>query len=227
MKHDYNKILIVEDEKSLLYSMVDYFEASGFDVTYADDGKKAFELMYPDYYDLIILDIMLPNINGFELCRIFREKDRVTPIFFLTALSSETEQLSGLDYGATDYIIKPFSLPVLVKKCERTINLYRNINDDYLSVGPILVSMLNREMVVGENTVKLDKKEYQLLKFFALHPNILLSRTYIYNAVWGEDCFSGERVLDTYVKNLRKKMGDYGTMIKTVVKEGYIFEITN
>lgn len=223
-KNVYNRVLIAEDEKNLLVIMSDYFEGEGFDVTTVTDGKMALEMWKRNSFDLIILDIKMPIINGIDVCKGIREKDKKVPIIFVTARVEEQQQIEGMNVGATDYVTKPFSLGVLVKKCESLIRLYRCLEDDaILSVSGVKLDLLSRKIIIDEYECELDNKEFLLLKLLMEKAGYVLPRDAIYFWIWN-DSNADSRIVDTYIKRLRKKLGPKKQNIRTFAKEGYRYE---
>lgn len=223
-KNFYNRVLLAEDEKDLLNIMSDYFEGEGFSVTAVSDGKTALEMWKNNSFDLVILDVKMPFINGIDVCKEIRKKDKRVPIVFVTARVEEEQQIEGMNVGATDYVLKPFSLEVLVKKCENLIRLYRSLEDgNTLSVGGVNLDLLSRKIVIGEYECELDNKEFLLLKLLMERAGYILPRDVIFSWLW-DDSHANIRIVDTYVKRLRKKLGPKKHNIKTYAKEGYKYE---
>lgn len=218
------KILIADDEKSLMTAVSDYFKSNGFETVGAFNGEEAYELVHSEKFDLIILDVMMPGINGFKLLQKLRSENINTPVIFLTAKTSEEDQIEGFNFGADDYITKPFSLPVLLKKSTALINRSKGINSkNVICCKDITIDLNVGEVYVCGKSINLTHKEYELLKYFLENKNLLLSREKILDHVWGFDYFGDIRVVDTYVKKLRKKLGPASDNIKTIIKEGYKF----
>jgi len=219
------RILMVEDQKKMQGIVCDYFIAKGSSLICASDGEKALELLSDQKFDLILLDIMMPKLDGFSVCREIRKESEV-PIVFLTAKSDEDDKLYGYELGADDYVTKPFSLAVLYAKC---IALIKRVVGDGLSetlkAGEIVVYPKIRRVEVCGKDIQLANLEYQLLLYFMRHKNCIVTRNQLLYQLWGYD-FTGEnRVVDTHVKKLRKAMGECAGYIKTVIKMGYRFEV--
>ncbi len=219
-----NRILLAEDNDSLRELVQDYLAQNDFEVDAKEDGLSAWEALLENSYQLVLLDVMMPGMDGFELCRKIRERENV-PILFLTARVQEEDQLRGYRLGADDYIMKPFSLPVLLAKC-RAILARNNCTGDWLEMGGIRLSPGAHRLFAGEKQVELQALDFKLLLYFMRNPGRALSRDQILIKVWGYDYEGSERSVDTHVKNLRKALGRYGKYIRTVVKVGYVFEIS-
>lgn len=216
------RILLAEDNDSLRELVHDYLVRNGFEVEAKADGLSAWEALQERDFQLVLLDVMMPELDGFELCRRIREKENV-PILFLTARVQEADQLRGYRLGADDYIMKPFSLPVLLAKC-RAILDRMNYTGDWLEAGAIRLSSGAHCLSVDGEEIELQTLDFQLLQYFMQNPGRALSREQILVKVWGYDYEGSERSVDTHVKNLRKALGRYGKYIRTIVKVGYIFE---
>lgn len=217
-----SRILLAEDNDSLRELVQDYLVQNGFDVDAEPDGMSAWEVLQEKDYQLVLLDVMMPEMDGFELCRRIRERENI-PILFLTARVQEEDQLRGYRLGADDYIVKPFSLPVLLAKCK--VILERNNHaGDWLKAGEIELWLGARRLTVNGNEVGLQTLDFDLLRYFMQNQGRVLSREQILVKVWGYDYEGSERSVDTHVKNLRKALGKYGKYIRTVVKAGYMFQ---
>ena len=217
------RILVVEDELQLQEAIYDYLTAKGMTVQCTDDGKKAMEFIETQTYDLLLLDVMVPGINGFEICKQVR-KEKNMPIIFITARCSEEDQLHGFGVGADDYVIKPFSLPVLFSKCSVLIKRHKGEKQENLLIYKKLVLNLNtRQLHINGSEVSLPPKEYDMLRYFLENKNQVLTRDQLLNHVWGFDYFGDSRVVDTHIKKLRKLLAAYGKQIETVIKVGYRF----
>lgn len=220
-----NRILLAEDNDSLRELVQDYLTQNGFEVDAKADGLSAWEVLQEKDYQLVLLDVMMPGMDGFELCRKIRERENV-PILFLTARVQEEDQLRGYRLGADDYIMKPFSLPVLLAKC-KVILERSNCTGDRLEMGGIRLSPGARRLFVGGEQIELQALDFELLWYFMRNPGRALTREQILVKVWGYDYEGSERSVDTHVKNLRKALGKYGKYIQTMVKVGYIFEVSD
>lgn len=218
------KILFADDEAKIRETVNDYFTAKGVEVHLADDGGKAVELVEENEYDLIILDVMMPVLNGLEACRRIRKITKA-PVLFLSALGEERDFLAGLSSGADDYIVKPFPLSVLFEKSQRMIRRYRGLTDENLIIsGEITLDKNRFKVFAGGKEITLSSKDFQLLEYLMSNKNIVLSRQIILSRVWGYDFEGDDRVVDTHIKIIRKALGENATAIKTVVNVGYKFE---
>ena len=220
------RILVAEDEPKIRMILQDYFHSRGDLVTPAENGLQALELAQQQTYDAVLLDIMMPELDGLSVCRCLRKESDV-PIVFLTALSDEEDKLCGYELGADDYITKPFSLAVLYAKVSALIKRRRGNmrTDDLLTAGEITLRLSTRQVFSSGEEVKLTPKEYALLECLLRHKNLVLSREQLLVKCWGYD-FEGEaRAVDTHIKRLREKLGESGSLIKTVIKAGYKLEV--
>ncbi len=220
-------ILIADDEERIRRLVSDFLRRDGYTVLQAADGGQAMELIDQriSSIDLIILDVMMPVYDGWSVLRHIREKSKDVPVMMLTARTEDTDEVFGFDLGADDYITKPFS-PIVLSARVRAIEKRRHQRDDsgIYQAGDLTINEVRREVCVGDKTVELTPKEYELLIYFKNNQNIAASRENILNAVWGYDYFGDLRTVDTHVKKLRAKLGPCGTMIETVRGFGYRFE---
>ncbi|MFD1177882.1 response regulator transcription factor [Paenibacillus puldeungensis] len=220
------KVLIVEDEFRIREVVSDYFIQDGWEVHEAENGSDAlnwFDSLYPD---LVILDIMMPRIDGFEVCRQIRSRSGV-PIILLTAKSGDHDKILGFELGADDYVTKPFSPKVLIARAN---SLMKRVTENYkpqghmLTFGSAVLNTLARRLEVGETEVELTPKEYELLLLLITNKNIVVPRDTIINRVWGVEFEGDTRVVDTHIKKLRAKLGFESRFIRTVIGTGYKFE---
>ena len=220
-----NKILIVEDEVRLRELLCDYFISKGDIPTEAKNGSDALDLLAYGDFDAVLLDIMMPELDGLSVCRSVRKTNDV-PIIFLTALSDEEDKLLGYELGADDYITKPFSMSVLYAKTAALIkrNQRSVINGDTLKAGGITVILSSRQVFAGKAQLSLTPKEYSLLCCLMQNKNIVMSREQLLVKCWGYDYDGEARAVDTHIKRLREKLGEYADCIKTVIKVGYKLE---
>lgn len=218
------RLLIAEDEPKLQRIVKDYFEKRNFQVQGAEDGMEALELLKEREFDIVLLDVMMPRLDGFSVCRaIRREKD--TPIMFLTARVSEEDQLRGFQEKADDYITKPFSLPVLHAKVRALLERKdgRLFSNKLHSCG-IAVDLDVREVAVDGELVSMAPKVYDLLVCLMTNRGRILTREQILDHVWGQDVFCYDRAVDTTIKKLRHALGNRAGCIRTIVKVGYKFQ---
>lgn len=220
------KILIAEDEPKLLEVLCDYFESKGVTPIPAADGAKALALAQSEAFDGVLLDIMMPKLNGLSVCRELRKSSDV-PIIFLTALSDEEDKLLGYELGADDYVTKPYSLAVLYAKLMALINRSRGhiLSGDLITAGPIRIRVSAQQVWVEEKPITLTPKEYSLLLCLVRNRGMVLSREQLLIKCWGYDYEGDSRAVDTHIKRLREKLGAAAACIKTVIKAGYKLEV--
>ena len=214
------KILIIEDEIDLIKVLKDTFEKENFQVFCAEDGEDGIEKFYEKNPDLILLDINMPKKNGWEVCSEVRKQSNI-PIIMMTARDSEIDELKGLNIGADDYITKPFSLKVLIVKAKKILKI--DENSSYKTDG-IYFDFKSGELKIDDKDIELTRREIQFLEYLIKNKGIIFSREQLLNDVWGFDFEGDDRVVDTLVKRVRKKLGTYSDMIKTVRGMGYIFD---
>lgn len=214
------KILIIEDEKSLAQVLEDTFSQEGFEIIKAFDGENGVDKFYNEKPDLILLDINLPKKLGWEVCKEIRETSNI-PIIMMTARDSDSDEYNGLSIGADDYITKPFNLKILLLKVKKLLklddnNIYKFENFSFdIKKGEITIN--------GENS-ELTRREIQFLEYMIKNKGIIFSRDYLLNEIWGFDFEGDDRVVDTLVKRIRKKLGDYSFLLKTIRGMGYSFD---
>mgnify|MGYP005760302647 FL=1 len=217
-------ILVVEDEARIRDIVRDYFTAHGLDCDLARDGEEALDLLRDHDYDAMLLDVLMPNLDGFSVCRAVRAKSRM-PILFLTALGSEEDVLQGYALGADDYVTKPFSLAVLLAKTRAVIRRSRGVGDsETLRYGVIALDLAGHTCTVAGRPVSLTRREYDLLLCLIRNKGQVLSRDQLLDKVWGIDFEGGQRAVDVRIKSLRSALGSAGKQIKTVFKAGYRME---
>ena len=219
------RILIVEDEPHLREVLCDYFRSKGDCPAEAADGLQALELIAQADFDAILLDIMMPGLDGFAVCRaVRREKD--TPILFLTALSDEEDKLYGYELGADDYVTKPYSLSVLYAKTTALIRRSRGAlrTEGRLESGGVKLDLQSQRVWADGAELTLTPKEFSLLRCLMLHRGIVLSREQLLVKCWGYDYEGEARAVDTHIRRLRDKLGDHAHHIRTVIKAGYRWE---
>ncbi|MCT4660924.1 MAG: response regulator transcription factor [Tissierellales bacterium] len=221
-------ILIIEDEQQIRQIIKDFFAHEGFVLLEAKDGEEGLELFESNKVDLILLDIMMPKIDGWSVCRRIRKTSDV-PIVIMTARGDEDDQLLGYDLKADDYVVKPFSPAILVAKCKNLLNrLQGDINSSNLvKADNIEIRTLSREVFLDGKELSLTFKEYELLLYMIQNQNIALSRETILKEVWGYDFWGENRVVDSHIKKLRKHLGTSSQHIKTIFGVGYKFEVNS
>ena len=222
---DYN-VLIVEDEEKLRSILCDYFISKQDHPITAENGLQALRFLEEQDFDAVLLDIMMPELDGFSVCRTARKNSDV-PIIFLTALSDEEDKLCGYELGADDYITKPFSLSVLYAKLTALIKRRRGSirTGDRLEAGELSIHLPSRRVFAGKKEISLTPKEYALLVCLMLNKGLILSREQLLFKCWGYDYEGEARAVDTHIKRLREKLGEYAGYIKTVIKAGYKLEV--
>lgn len=220
-----NKILIVEDEAKLREVLCDYFISKGDQPFEAPNGVCALELLQEYEFDAVLLDIMMPGLDGLSVCRAVRRENDV-PIVFLTALSDEEDKLLGYELGADDYVTKPFSLSVLYAKVTALIkrNHRKVLAGDRMESGGVTLEQSTRRVFAGKREVALTPKEFALLRCLMENRGLVLSREQLLVKCWGYDYEGESRAVDTHIKRLREKLGDCAGCIKTVIKAGYRWE---
>ncbi len=218
-------ILIVEDEKRMREIIRDYFVCHGVSCDLARDGAEALDMLIDHDYDAILLDVMMPNVDGFAVCQAVRRENSV-PIVFLTALYGEENALKGYELGADDYVTKPFSLAVLYAKTMALIRRGRGnpLDGETVACGEITLHLGLRACTACNIAVRLSPREYDLLLCLMRHKGQVLSRGQLLDKVWGLDFEGDERAVDVQIKNLRAGLGAAGCQIKTVIKAGYVLK---
>ena len=219
------RILIAEDEPRLLEIICDYFRSRGDCPIPAKNGLEALELAESTEVDGVLLDIMMPGLDGLSVCRTLRKKSDV-PIIFLTALSDEEDKLLGYELGVDDYVTKPFSLAVLYAKITALINRSRGnvLTGDQLTVGDIRIVLSSQKVFVEGTEIGVTPKEYSLLLCLMRNRNTVLSREQLLVKCWGYDYEGEARAVDTHIRRLRDKLKEAAGQIKTVYKSGYKME---
>ncbi len=233
-------ILVVEDEPALRDTLSYNLKKDGFAVEAVGDGRSALEAARRLQPDLIVLDLMLPEIDGFEVCRVLR-KEMITPILMLTARDDEIDRVVGLEVGADDYLTKPFSMRELMARVKAQLRRARLLREELdkstqeaaqtphekLTFGNLVINLTRREVTIDGQPLALKPQEYELLLFFAEHKGQMLSREFILERVWGWDFIGDSRTVDVHVRWLRQKIEDEAskpTRIVTVRGGGYRFE---
>ncbi len=217
------RILLVEDDSSIREVIADYFSGKDEDTALimAADGGEGLELIGSGEFDLIMLDVMLPNIDGFSLCREIRRKSDV-PVLFLTARAREEDVLYGYELGCDDYIVKPFSLAELYAKVQALLKRSKGmVFKKELVCGRIRLDPITLTVISDGREVELAPKEFAILKYLMEHKNWAVDRDTLLSRIWGYDYFGGDRTVDNHIKKLRKSLGSAGDQIKTVIKKGY------
>lgn len=214
------KILIIEDEVSLSNIILDTLTNEGFEVFQGFNGEEGINIFYDVNPNLIILDINLPKKNGWSVCQDIR-KDSNIPILFMTARDSEIDEIRGLELGADDYITKPFNLKILTIRIKKLLKIDRH---HIYTLGDINFDFERNYFTLGKEKIDFSKKETELLQYFIKNKKRVLTRDIILNEIWGYEVDVEDRVVDTLVKRVRKKLDNYSDIIKTVRGVGYIFD---
>lgn len=216
-----NQILIIEDEKSIADMVKMCLTKNGYTCEIADDGMNATEKINEKRYDLILLDVMLPDIDGYELIDYLKQFE--IPVIFVTAKTSVPDIVKGLKLGAEDYITKPFDLDELLARMETVLRRYHK-TERMLEVGKLKIDTLSRTVLVDGVLIPLPAKEYDLLLFLVRNKNIALYREVIFEQVWQEPYLGNTRTIDLHIQRLKKKL-DLGDYIETIYKVGYKFKV--
>ena len=221
------RILLVEDDKKIQALIVNYFmkkEKNAFEVDVALDGQTGIEKAYENHYDCLLLDVMLPELDGFEICKEVR-RDSDVPIMFITARGNESDILNGYALGCDDYVIKPLPLPVLYQKVNALIKRSKGlVRSKVFTAGTLSLNPNNGMVINDDEEIKLTAREYGILKVLMENKGSVISREKLLDLVWSYNSDMDERVLDTHVSNLRKALGSNGKLIKTVIRRGYKIE---
>jgi len=223
-------ILIIEDDATMLRGLKDNFEFDGYTVRTASDGEAGLNAALDGRPDLIVLDIMLPKINGYEICRLIRKEKLDMPIIMLTAKGQEDDIVLGLNLGADDYVTKPFSIKELLARAEAFLRRQRQSETAVYEFGDCRLDIPGRSFSRAGKEVKLSPKEFKLLELFAKRVNRALTRDEILNRVWGYDCLATSRTVDRFVNTLRNKIEPdphKPTFIHTIREIGYKFSLPN
>lgn len=220
------KILVIDDELHILELIQFNLEANGFGVLTCDNGEDAVKIALEQEIDLIVLDLMLPGINGIEVCRLLRERyHRNIPIIMLTAKGEEQDKIRGLEIGADDYMAKPFSVGELIARIKAVLRRTKEkdkTNGNVIIVKNIVIDTEKHEVLKDNERLELTLKEFELLKMLALNRGKVLSRDTILDKIWGYEYFGDTRTVDVHIRHLRKKIGDtQNQFIETVRGVGY------
>ena len=219
------QILVVDDESRMRKLVKDFLQREGYSVLEAGDGMEAMDIFYEQKIDLVILDVMMPRMDGWQTCREIR-RDSTVPIIMLTARSEERDELQGFELGVDEYISKPFSPKILVARVGALLKrIYGTDAEEKMEAGGIELDKAAHQVQVDGKSIDLSYKEFELLTYFLENQGIALSREKILNNVWNYDYFGDARTIYTHVKKLRNKLGDKGNYIKTIWGMGYKFEV--
>jgi two-component system response regulator MprA len=221
---DTRKVLIAEDDPSVRKAVQRVLELEKYDVTAVNDGQAALEALGKTRYDLAVLDVMMPFADGLTVCRESRHRGIQTPILLLTARAEVGDRVAGLDAGADDYLVKPFVVDELLARCRALLRRTAPSSaQSILKVGDLVLNSLSREVHRGERELILTKTEFDLLELLMQQPNAVVSRDYIYEAIWGYDFETSSKSLDVYIGYLRRKTEENGEsrVVFTVRGVGY------
>lgn len=221
------KILVVEDDLDIQELLKNFLQEAGYSIVLANDGVEALSIFSDVQFDLILLDIMLPKIDGFAVCELIRKQSQV-PIIMLTALNGEEEQIRGLDMQVDDYITKPFSMPVLIRKIAavlRRSTITQNQEHQTVAYKNLILDLDSYSALVNGESYELTQREFEILRELLLNQGRVLTRRILLERLWKYDFYGDERVVDTHIKNLRKKLGiDF---IQTIRGVGYKIDKEN
>jgi two-component system response regulator RegX3 len=207
------RILIVDDEPEMVRGLEDNLRYEGYQTVAAPDGRRGLALALSEAPDLILLDVMMPGMSGWDLCRELRRRGLDVPVIMLTARGEEVDRVQGLELGADDYVTKPFSMRELVSRVRANLRRTRphavpTPADEILEGGPVRMDVARHEVAVRDDSVSLPPKEFELLEAFLRRKGRLLTRDFLIEEVWGPDYFGDTRTLDVHVKRLRRKLED-------------------
>lgn len=220
------RILVVDDEEHIRTIIKKYADFEGYAVEEAENGMQAVELCREKEYDLVIMDIMMPELDGFSACREIRKHSDV-PVIMLSARGEEYDRIHGFELGIDDYVVKPFSPKELMMRVSAVLKRSKKEEKserDVVQIGALKVDFTGRVVEIDGKRLDLTPKEYDLLFYLVRNKNIALTREQLLNAVWGYDFYGDDRTLDTHIKLLRKSLGDYSSHIVTLRGVGYRFE---
>ncbi len=221
-----SRILVVDDEANIRELIKKYASFEGYEVFEAVDGMDAVEKVSNNEYDIIVMDVMMPELDGFSAVKEIR-KIKNTPIIMLSARGEEYDRLHGFDLGIDDYVVKPFSPKELMMRIAAIMNRYRSAivtNQNVFTFGDLKIDYDARIVTISDERIELTPKEYELLTYLIKNENIAVTRETLLTKIWGYDFFGDDRTLDTHLKSLRKKIGVYGQNIITLRGVGYRFE---
>jgi DNA-binding response OmpR family regulator len=223
------RMLVVEDEPSLLKIIAKRLKEEGYSVDMAENGKDAQNYILSVDYDCIILDIMIPGIDGLSLLKKIRAKKISVPVLFLTARDSIEDRVTGLDAGADDYLVKPFSFDELLARIRALIRRKLENKETVLSIGDLKMDTLSREVIRDGNIIELTSKEYAILEYLLRNPNRVLTKSQIAEHVWNYDFEYNSNIVEVYIRYLRRKIDDEfkNKLIHTIRGGGYVLKDKN
>lgn len=215
-------ILVMEDDVNIQELIVEFLKAEGYDVDFASDGLEGIQLFKKNQYDLVLLDIMMPNLDGYSVCKMIRKSSNV-PIIFLTALNEESDQLKGFELECDDYITKPFSFNLLMQRVKAVLRRGKNnLSNDYLTFEKIKLDLNTYSVQLEDKNIELTLKEFNILKTLIEKYPQVITRESLLDSIWGYDYYGDTRIVDAHIKNIRKKISL--PYIKTVKGIGYTLE---
>ncbi|MEN8905368.1 MAG: response regulator transcription factor [Clostridiales bacterium] len=218
-------IIVIDDEFNIRKIISDYLTNEGYQVIQGEDGYDGLDkIIKYNNFDLILLDIRMPKMDGYETIKEIK-KVTDTPVIFLTALDEPYDEVKGLNIGADDYITKPFSYKVLIARVKSCLRRSKENKVKKVSYGKLLINSTNKEIYIDNELIELTQKEFQLIDFLINNINITLKRELILDRIWGFDYYGDPRTVDTHIKTLRSKLGEYASIIKTIRGVGYKFEM--
>ena len=215
-------ILVMEDDSNIQELIVEFLRAEGYNVDYANDGLEGIQLFKEKEYDLVLLDIMMPNLDGYSTCKMIRKSSNV-PIIFLTALNEESDQLKGFDLECDDYITKPFSFNLLIQRVKAVLRRSKSLNSsDVLTFDKLKLDLNTYSLKLDDKNIELTLKEFNILKILIEKYPQVITRESLLDSIWGYDYYGDTRIVDAHIKNIRKKIKL--PYIKTVKGIGYTLE---
>ena len=219
------KLLVVDDEEKIRAMIRKYAEFEGYEIEEAVDGFDALDKVLSNHYDLLIVDIMMPNLDGFSLCSEVRKNDQDIPIILLSARGEEYDKTHGFELGIDDYVVKPFSVKELMMRVAAILKrVHHEVQHEKLEFEGLTIDFAGRIVRVDGKEIDLSPKEYDLFVYLVENRGVALTREQLINTVWGYDYYGDDRTLDTHIKLLRKALGPYQKFIVTLRGVGYRFE---
>ena len=219
------KLLIVDDEQKIREVIREYAEFNEFEVSEAEDGMDAIKMIKEEDFDIVVMDVMMPKLDGFSACKEIK-KIKDIPVIMLSARGEEYDKLFGFELGVDDYMVKPFSPKELMARINAVLTRRQPATDEpeVLTFEGLEINIPAREVTVDGEKIELTPKEYDLLFYLVKNKNIALSREKLLSEIWGYDFYGDDRTIDTHIKNLRNNLGEYRDMISTLRGVGYKFE---
>ena len=216
-------ILIADDNPDITSILSLYAEKEGFEPVVASDGEEAIHLFNKYNPVVVLLDVMMPKEDGYEVCRKIRAKSDV-PVILVTARGEDFEKIMGLDIGADDYIVKPFSMMEMVSRVKAVLRRCKPKHEDILKIGELVVNLKEHTVTIENSRISLTYKEFELLRLFLSHQGMVYTREQLFSQVWNMDYMGDSRTLDSHIRSLRHKLGTYGNLIETIRNVGYRWE---